>query len=206
MQYTQQQLDDIYEKGIRYKIQQKKPEWMGVLEELNKRERLHTIIEIGCHSGGTSVTLSHFTDNLHTFDLIDPCLFDTKEFDPKCKFKYYPMNSQLSQAQNIIENLGEIDFLMIDGDHSHKGSLQDYLLYNRQVKNGGLIAFHDIVDSANHRMLNCYVFETWKRVKKEHKFKEVIYDNEGVNPKTMEESEYLPGSWGGVGILFKGEK
>jgi predicted O-methyltransferase YrrM len=204
MQYTKEQLEEIYQKGIRYKIQQKKPEWMGVLETLNQREKLDTIVEIGCHDGGTSVTLSYFTKHLYTFDMINPCLFTTKEFDPSCKFQYHAMDSHSVDAQNIIKKVGSIDFLMIDGDHTHQGSLKDYVLYSEQVKYGGLIAFHDIVDSANHKMLGCYVSETWKQVKNVCAHKEIIYDNEGIHPKTMLESEYLPGSWGGIGILFKG--
>lgn len=204
MQYTPEQLENIYQKGIRYKIQQKKAEWMGILNVLNERPRLHTIVEIGCHDGGTSVTLSHFTDNLYSFDVINPCLFTDKEFDTRCKFEYHAVNSHSPEAQNIIKNIGSIDFLMIDGDHSHQGSLKDYVLYNEQVKYGGLIAFHDIVDSANHKMLGCYVSETWKQVKNVSENKEIIYDNEGVHPKTMQESYYLPGAWGGIGVLFKG--
>lgn len=203
MQYTNNQLNSIYEKGVRYKIQQKKHEWMSILEELNKREKLETIVEIGCNTGGTSVTLSYFTKNLYSFDVIHPCLFNTNEFDLSCNFKYYATNSQLETAQKIIKDIGTIDFLMIDGDHSHEGSLKDYVLYSNQVKSGGLIAFHDIIDSPNHRMHKCFVSKTWQQVKKEHSFKEVVYDTDGINPATLEECEYMLNSWGGVGILYK---
>lgn len=38
----------------------------------------------------------------------------------------------------------EIDFLFIDGDHSYHGVKMDFETYMRFVKNGGIIAFHDI--------------------------------------------------------------
>lgn len=39
---------------------------------------------------------------------------------------------------------GGIDALFIDGDHSYKGVLIDWLLYSPLVKVGGIVAFHDI--------------------------------------------------------------
>jgi len=38
-----------------------------------------------------------------------------------------------------------VDFLFIDGDHSLAGVTQDFELYGRLVRPGGVIAFHDIV-------------------------------------------------------------
>jgi cephalosporin hydroxylase len=38
-----------------------------------------------------------------------------------------------------------LDFLLIDGDHRFVGVRQDFLTYRHFVRNGGLIAFHDIM-------------------------------------------------------------
>ncbi|MGI8511567.1 MAG: class I SAM-dependent methyltransferase [Solirubrobacteraceae bacterium] len=38
-----------------------------------------------------------------------------------------------------------LDLLLIDGDHEFTGVQQDFLTYRRFVRNGGLIAFHDIM-------------------------------------------------------------
>jgi cephalosporin hydroxylase len=38
-----------------------------------------------------------------------------------------------------------IDFLFIDGDHSYEGVRADFLNFSPMVRNGGLVAFHDIV-------------------------------------------------------------
>jgi predicted O-methyltransferase YrrM len=39
---------------------------------------------------------------------------------------------------------GPIDFLYIDGDHDYAGVSSDYAMYSPLVREGGLIAFHDI--------------------------------------------------------------
>ncbi|WP_442948499.1 class I SAM-dependent methyltransferase [Nostoc sp.] len=36
-----------------------------------------------------------------------------------------------------------IDFLFIDGDHSYKGCLQNWLDWNPFIEDGAIIAFHD---------------------------------------------------------------
>ena len=41
------------------------------------------------------------------------------------------------------KEVGPLDFLFIDGDHTIKGCKQDYDLYSKKVKRGGYIAFHD---------------------------------------------------------------
>jgi predicted O-methyltransferase YrrM len=40
----------------------------------------------------------------------------------------------------------QIDLLLIDGDHTWAGVRQDFLSYQEFVRDGGLIAFHDICD------------------------------------------------------------
>lgn len=41
---------------------------------------------------------------------------------------------------------GQLDVLLIDGDHSYEGVRRDYELYSKLVRPGGIIALHDIVD------------------------------------------------------------
>jgi len=38
-----------------------------------------------------------------------------------------------------------LDFLFIDGDHTYEGVKRDFEMYSPLVRNGGIIAFHDIV-------------------------------------------------------------
>jgi predicted O-methyltransferase YrrM len=45
----------------------------------------------------------------------------------------------------------QLDFLLIDGDHSLQGVKSDYQMYSPLVRQGGIIAFHDIVPDARTR-------------------------------------------------------
>ena len=55
-------------------------------------------------------------------------------------------DSHSTEAIRAIERMtgGSIDFLFIDGDHSYDGVKKDFELYGPLVRDGGLIAFHDI--------------------------------------------------------------
>jgi len=45
----------------------------------------------------------------------------------------------------------KIDLLFIDGDHSYEGGKKDFLAYRGLVRDGGIIAFHDIVPDHGQR-------------------------------------------------------
>lgn len=67
-----------------------------------------------------------------------------------------------------------IDFLFIDGDHTYEGVRADYLMYSGLVRRGGLIAFHDIVDSGIGNP--CQVSRFWKEVRQGKEYREFIND------------------------------
>jgi predicted O-methyltransferase YrrM len=50
----------------------------------------------------------------------------------------------LEAVQRAIPGQG-LDVLFIDGDHSYSGVRSDYLNYRKLVRDGGVVAFHDIV-------------------------------------------------------------
>lgn len=87
-----------------------------------------------------------------------------------------------SHASSTVEKLkqllnGEkIDFLFIDGDHRYEGVKQDFEMYKDLVRSGGLIGFHDIVDSDYHHDMDCYVDKLWEEIILEHKHKAFIQD------------------------------
>jgi predicted O-methyltransferase YrrM len=67
-----------------------------------------------------------------------------------------------------------LDFLFIDGDHTYDGVKRDYEMYGPLVRKGGLIAFHDIVQTpaaAAHQ-----VARFWEEVKQRHATQEFIED------------------------------
>lgn len=56
----------------------------------------------------------------------------------------------------------EFDFLFIDGDHSYESAKSDLLSYGPLVKEGGIIAMHDILPSPHWPGIQ--VFKLWKEI------------------------------------------
>jgi predicted O-linked N-acetylglucosamine transferase (SPINDLY family) len=90
--------------------------------------------------------------------------------------------STLERVRRILEH-EMLDLLFIDGDHTYEGVKADYEIYSDIVKPGGYIAFHDIVDSQQHRDKNCFVARFWNELRGE-KFE---FNTHGV--------------WGGIGVV-----
>ena len=67
------------------------------------------------------------------------------------------------QVKRVIGN-DKLDFLFIDGDHSHMGVKLDYHMYKEFVKEGGWIGFHDIKETENHHSQGCYVDAFWREL------------------------------------------
>ena len=52
-------------------------------------------------------------------------------------------DSTVERARQVLAGR-QLDVLFIDGDHSYRGVRDDFLQYRHFVREGGLIAFHDI--------------------------------------------------------------
>ena len=71
--------------------------------------------------------------------------------DNKSSFIYGSSQNSLSvEKVDKILNGHKIDLLFIDGDHAYKSILCDWLLYNKFVAKGGIIAFHDSVSKVDN--------------------------------------------------------
>ena len=172
--------------ALKYKIQQKEKE---IKEFVNLFPENPVILEIGAYNGGTTALFSCYAKELIT---IEPVIrFDRSEIDAQCYYYQYTYDSHNPHCLEAIkEIISEVDVLFIDGDHSYEGSKQDYEMYKDLVKEGGIIGFHDIVDSEEHRKANCFVSKTWNEIKNNYRHLEFI---DG-------------GIWAGIGVLFKGNK
>ena len=85
----------------------------------------------------------------------------------------------------------EIDFLMIDGDHSYDGVKQDFAMYAPLVGVGRPIAFHDIVP--HPQAPACEVDRFWNEIKvglPYVEFVDVAPDGAGSR-------------YGGIGVLYR---
>ena len=139
-------------------IQQVRKEIHKFVDILLKQKNLKNCLEIGLGAYGSThflwrllfnktITIEHqkyrvfkFTENM------------TKHYD---KFVFNDLKSSfiygLSHDTSSVEKLEKIlkgkklDLLFIDGDHTYKSVLCDWLIYKNFVNKGGIIAFHDCI-------------------------------------------------------------
>ena len=78
--------------------------------------------------------------------------------------------------QKVIAALAgrKVDFLFIDGDHTVGGVTADYNDYKEFVRPGGVIAFHDIVES--QPLPTNQVFHFWKKLREVARVEEFVVD------------------------------
>jgi len=95
------------------------------------------------------------------------------------------MLDSMYDPDDLLQKIRKIDFLFIDGDHTYEGVEQDFYKYLSFVKPGGIIAFHDIVDSQRHRDRDVYVAKFWNEIKGNYTHHEIVAGED----------------WGGIGIL-----
>jgi cephalosporin hydroxylase len=76
-------------------------------------------------------------------------------------------SATLKRLREILDG-SPVDFLYIDGDHSYDGAKQDFEMYSPLVRTGGIVAFHDIVTTAD----GCGVDRLWDELKKSYPHEE----------------------------------
>ncbi|MBU1349404.1 class I SAM-dependent methyltransferase [Patescibacteria group bacterium] len=179
--------ESIWAEGKRYKIQQKESEIRELIDFIVKND-IQSILDIGCYDGGTTICFANLCRKIVSCDL--KIRFDPEPLKNLCNYQAIEGDShKRGTYKKIKKALGgcKVDLLFIDGDHTFKGSWGDYRRYREFVKDGGWIVFHDIVDSADHRRLGCYVSKTWDKVKTLHRHSiEIIHG---------------PVNWGGIGLV-----
>jgi len=117
--------------------------------------RPRRICEIGCANGGTTLALSHCAPTVELMIAVDllvknrAILHALRPPPQRMAFVDGPSLSPRALAR-VRQALGgsALDVVLIDGDHSFEGVLGDFLAYRELVRDGGLIAFHDIVPDA----------------------------------------------------------
>jgi predicted O-methyltransferase YrrM len=178
------------------------PEEITALVELLKKHQPKNILEIGSESGGTFYLWCRLTaiGGLKiSLDLPSGASGSGRFRDQSAlaartmQFKRWSANVHVvtgdsheqKSYREVEEILGgnKLDLLFIDGDHSYEGVKLDFEDYRGFVRPGGLIAFHDIVDSEFHRKRGCFVSQFWQELKGEKR-----EFNQGLE-------------WGGIGVV-----
>jgi predicted O-methyltransferase YrrM len=202
MSRTTLNISDI---ALLYGASQKTAELTALIDFLRPYE-LRTVIEIGSKKGGTLVLWMLLgTPDAHILGIDLPHgpfgggNFAAEQEHVTRKFigrdQRMWLFRQDSHDQATLEKLINVlanrkaDLLFIDGDHTYEGVKQDFDMYSRFVKPGGLIMFHDIVDHPG--FIDCQVHRFWSEIKIGHTHWEFIEPNHDIGF----------GPWGGIGII-----
>ena len=157
------------------------------LAKLVKEQNCRHILEIGTYRGGTLFVFSqlaapgatvisldfHFTLLGKVYGALQKPLLRKFVRNGKSLFLLREDSHQpatLATIRHILQG-HELDFLFIDGDHAYEGVREDFNMYSPLVRDGGLIAFHDIAQSGGSRE----VYRLWEELKPKYDYEEFIH-------------------------------
>lgn len=115
-----------------------------------------TYLEIGSYAGGSSSLMCGHSYKTKCFAIdlgfpIKPQIVESNVNRFKNEhntFKYFVGNSQDTKTiSDVTQEVGNVDILFIDGDHTKNGVFSDFRNYQNLVKSGGYICFDDYLDS-----------------------------------------------------------
>jgi len=177
------------------------PEEIETLAKIVKAKKPRVIVEIGTNNGGTLYIWSRYFEEVTQIISVEMPGGKFGGGYPKIKqqiYKEFPRSGEInfiladSHDQTTVDKLSEmlkgtVDFLFIDGDHTYEGVKQDFEMYSQLVTDGGIVAFHDIVDHPDRPDVNVDKF--WAELKTQYEHDEII----------LNQSQ----GWGGIGLLYK---
>lgn len=179
----------------------------GELERLVRLVKEHSdralcrwldILEIGAGNGGTSWIWSKL-GKLATIDLPNgpwggTDLTKTFEYIREHAVQgvnFLPADSKSGEALDFAKAHGPYDFVFIDGDHSYEGVKGDFERYAGLVRDGGIIAFHDI--QKHPPEAQCEVEKFWTELKSTDIHSDRMHFYEFI--------EEAGGPWAGIGVV-----
>jgi len=172
------------------------------LLEIVKDLKPKIILEIGTAAGGTLYLFTNIADPEATIISVDLLGGSFGGGYPEWKIPLYQSFAKgkqkikllradshnpktLELVKTVIDHR-MIDFLFIDGDHTYEGVKRDFNMYSSLVKEGGIIALHDIVEHSPET--GCQVNMFWNEIKYDYEYLEFIED---INQK-----------WAGIGVIY----
>lgn len=171
------------------------------LAKIIENQKPKTVLEIGTSTGGTLFTWARLASQEAHIVSVDLPGGENNWAYPSWKEGFYGKFGLASQKIDLIRGDSQsketfskvkavfgnapVDFLFIDADHSYNGVKKDYELYSQLVKQGGIIAFHDIVQSPEETTVGVKTF--WNEIKQGKEFQEFVENQDQ--------------GWGGIGVL-----
>jgi predicted O-methyltransferase YrrM len=159
---------------------QVKSEFLAFLSQVAE-EKAQRVLEIGTGKGGSLFFFARVADDDATLVSVDlPGGNFGGGYPPEYaslfrSFRHANQQIQLisgdSHSHVTVDEVrrvldGPADVLLIDGDHSYEGVRADFDFYRPLVREGGLIAFHDIVPGPEHAVGGVPRF--WGEIKPSH--------------------------------------
>lgn len=171
-----------YEQAKTRLIAQKREE-IAALAQLALCNNTRYSLEIGAERGGTSLLFS-LLFRQHVAVDVAPA-FSPAELgrDNLVLLRGASTDPSLLRQVSQFGNRGRYDLIFVDGDHTYDGVSRDFAAYSPLLRPGGIIAFHDIVDSDVHRQRRCEVARFWNEIKYNGPHLELVtepYDYMGI--------------------------
>lgn len=143
-------------------------EWeFANLINLLREQKCKTILEIGTSGAGSARMFTEIADLVVS---MDPYYNANIQYLQKLKSNFIFVHgfSTDKRIENYIQTIcPQVDCLFIDADHSNAAVRYDYSNYKKFVKPGGIIAFHDTVETKKPG--EAQVSFLWKELKTQYK-------------------------------------
>ena len=181
-----------------------------MLQEFLKNEKIVKVLEIGTYRGGSTMLWAKMVAPHNGRVFACDLKFEWGAFEEngivynRQVYNDSPFDQFVTEIQGdshdrefigkVRREVGSVDLLFIDGDHSYAGVKQDFEAYFPLLKHGGHVVFHDILDSEWHRMMGCHVTPFWKEIKEKFPCWEFVDNNEYIG---------APSRSMGLGVLRK---
>ena len=181
-------------KSMWYNIRplQNKVEFTDFISFLRSRKTsLRNIMEIGTANGGTLFLFSQIAEHggfVLSLDKYHPPKWKKSlfvMFSNSVKIKLVFGNSFKNKTVEAVNNAimpEKLDLLFIDADHTYQGIKNDFARFVPFVKDGGIVAFHDIIPGSGNGVPLFY--NDLKKKYESFEFKQRTY------------------GWGGIGIII----
>jgi predicted O-methyltransferase YrrM len=185
-------LDDLLRFAARhFGAAQKDAEIVRFLSFAHARKPI-VVCEIGTYCGGTHLLLTHGLPTVWCTVAIDLLvrnksmlrLLRKDDQEAHIVEAYAARPTTINRVRSVLEGR-EIDVLFIGGDHRYYGVLANFLSYRPFVREGGIIAFHDICATRSVARAPAWapsaegpfsggVPEFWRRIRQHFEHREFI--------------------------------
>ncbi len=127
--------------------------WLSLFSAQKQSNIIGDMLEIGIWHGYTAALLGAQLRNNENLGLIDICMDkevfipNILKFSPDCadNIKFWKSSSfDMRRQQVLLDGIGDLRFVHIDGEHSYEAIENDFLLVINKLSNNGIIVFDDI--------------------------------------------------------------